>query len=429
MTFTKFSLLAIPKICLTETELEDFKDSLSYPDPKYVEMGLENMPKLESFLEDDEYLFVPRNFKKAYSFAKAKSIPIETAYSFDKVSFSMNEGFELRDYQKDYLTPELIQSPDKIINMPCGTGKTLCSLYLSSLYGYRTFVIAPTRKLCKQWRKQIKDNTNASVSFLYENKETDFVIATYEMTYRRDYSPDFYLKFGHFIIDESHRTTYRYEALLLKFSPIHLTALSATFRRSDSFHLILEQHFGKIFTMKNPFPKANFYAVKTEISLRYVNPYAKFITNLSQHKRRNFLIYQMLIRLKRADRKVLVLSHRKEQLKHFHNLFLRDSDLVISENNNLTITKNIVFGIYQMVNEGLDLPYIDTLLILTPMGDVEQAIGRIVRLFPNKKYASAYYLLDNNKISSGQLKKAIDTSENNAVYMGEYAYTKFEKII
>ena len=42
-------------------------------------------------------------------------------------------------------------------------------------------------------------------------------------------------------------------------------------------------------------------------------------------------------------------------------------------------SKDVVFGTYAMAKEGLDIPSLNTLILGSPVGDVEQAVGRILR--------------------------------------------------
>lgn len=42
-------------------------------------------------------------------------------------------------------------------------------------------------------------------------------------------------------------------------------------------------------------------------------------------------------------------------------------------------TKNIIIGTYSMIEEGADIPKLDTVIMLTPKSTVEQTVGRIMR--------------------------------------------------
>ena len=47
--------------------------------------------------------------------------------------------------------------------------------------------------------------------------------------------------------------------------------------------------------------------------------------------------------------------------------------------------KQVIFTTYAMSREALDIPALDTLVMATPVGTVEQVVGRILRKHPNKK--------------------------------------------
>eukprot|EP00798_Chlamydomonas_sp_ICE-L_P008432 gene8432-biopygen3774 len=65
------------------------------------------------------------------------------------------------------------------------------------------------------------------------------------------------------------------------------------------------------------------------------------------------------------DRRVLVLSDRKSQLQHVHDLL---------------VAKGIAVGFYW---EGMDIPELDTLVLASPKTDVVQSCGRITRFRPD----------------------------------------------
>jgi superfamily II DNA or RNA helicase len=47
--------------------------------------------------------------------------------------------------------------------------------------------------------------------------------------------------------------------------------------------------------------------------------------------------------------------------------------------------KQIILATYGMINEGSDIPELDTLIFGTPRTDIEQVVGRIQRKFGDKK--------------------------------------------
>jgi superfamily II DNA or RNA helicase len=90
------------------------------------------------------------------------------------------------------------------------------------------------------------------------------------------------------------------------------------------------------------------------------------------------------------NRKVLVVSNRLNALYYLHSKIdsslVTGSDKITDEFTEYVASKNVILGSIQLADEGIDIPQIDTLLILTPKKDLAQFYGRGRRTFPNKKY-------------------------------------------
>jgi superfamily II DNA or RNA helicase len=106
-----------------------------------------------------------------------------------------------------------------------------------------------------------------------------------------------------------------------------------------------------------------------------------------------------LVKALSADRKCLVLS---ERLNHLDRLEARLKKVWAKETGGSVSTgwyvggktkeqlvesakARVIFATVQYACEGLDVPALDTLFLTTPMSDVEQAVGRILRPFEGKK--------------------------------------------
>jgi superfamily II DNA or RNA helicase len=97
---------------------------------------------------------------------------------------------------------------------------------------------------------------------------------------------------------------------------------------------------------------------------------------------------------------VLLLSHRREHLQGLLQKFeqlqgateeatkkYRGALYVggLTEAQRATASQaHVLFGTYQMAAEGLDIPTLGVLVLATPAGDIEQALGRILRTSPQK---------------------------------------------
>lgn len=138
------------------------------------------------------------------------------------------------------------------------------------------------------------------------------------------------------------------------------------------------------------------------------------------HPFRTKLVITLLRKLLSVKRKTLFLAKRKPLLIKLHKIFhaagvksalivgagTTDPELkiiaaqIFKEYNVESMTDyaskyaDIVFGIFQLANDSLDCPNLDTLVVHTPIRDLEQPIGRIERYVENKKDPIVLYLLD-----------------------------------
>jgi superfamily II DNA or RNA helicase len=127
----------------------------------------------------------------------------------------------------------------------------------------------------------------------------------------------------------------------------------------------------------------------------------KMINNLVLIKQRNDHLINIINSLRRTgERKILILSDRKEHLKELKtavDLSIEQdiSNEVVDGDENRTYfytgdTKknerfeaeqyaDILFATFQMAQEGLDIDRLNTIILATPKPDVNQAVGRVLR--------------------------------------------------
>ena len=117
-------------------------------------------------------------------------------------------------------------------------------------------------------------------------------------------------------------------------------------------------------------------------------------------------------------RKVLVLSNRVNHLKEIARLMeekdkrwtnligyyiggMKEKKLKESE------SKPLILATFEMASEGLDIPDLDTLLLVTPKSSITQSIGRILRIqAKHRKYVPIVYdIVDNISVFTSQGKK------------------------
>jgi superfamily II DNA or RNA helicase len=183
--------------------------------------------------------------------------------------------------------------------------------------------------------------------------------------------------------------------------------ISATPRRKDGAEDVFRFHIGdvifnaseqrmkpkirRVWTGYKPVQTNNFNP-----SLLGKNMILKF---MCANTKRNTTIIEQIILAVKAGRKCLVLSERLQHLRDMETLLLKlwkDADgskpsigyyIGGQEQDALSeaAKQQVILATSQLVQEGLDIPALDTLFITTPLSDIEQASGRILRPSEGKK--------------------------------------------
>ena len=177
---------------------------------------------------------------------------------------------------------------------------------------------------------------------------------------------------------------------------------------------------------------------------------SRLITNICEYKPRTEFIIRELQKImqKEQDRQVIVLSDRRAHLGDIEAALkrigyddigyyvgaMKQSDLDKSQK------KQFILGTYNMVSEGFDLPKLNTLVLASPKGDVEQSIGRIQRqLKEDRKHVPlvldivdelSLFINQGNKRIAFYKKKGYEISEhgklNNVLKLDKMAFVDIE---
>jgi len=184
--------------------------------------------------------------------------------------------------------------------------------------------------------------------------------------------------------------------------------VTATPRRKDGADNVFRWHIGPvIFASKEQRMSAKVRRLWTQFRVHQtpsLNPAlisrSLLLRFLCANTKRNRAIAAEIAKAVMVGRKVLVLSERLNHLDRLDQLYqdewkayegteapaagyyvggMKEAALKIAAE------ARVIFATAQFASEGLDIPALDTLVITTPMSDVEQATGRILRPFEGKK--------------------------------------------
>jgi superfamily II DNA or RNA helicase len=368
------------------------------------------------YLESDNKIYLP----KCYGLEKfGKPIHDNLPSGLDCPNLIFKGS--LRDIQKIPIE-NFIQSaenPEKlggIISVPCGFGKTIMAIYVACYFKKKTLFISHKDFLNEQFISSVKEFVpSCKIGKIKQNKidveGKDIVIATLQSLAIRDYEQSLFKDFGLVIVDECHHIASEVFSRAFRKMNIRISlGLSATLNRKDGLRKVFEWYLGKsVYNFKidknssemmvqihKYFASSNEYSAIKTFYNGQPNIVAS-INNICNYKPRTILIIDILKGILDVDkdRKVLILSERKNQLRDIEEL-LKDNGMfdygyyiggMKMCDLDISATKQIILATYQMSSEGLNIPTLNTLILASPIGDIQQSVGRILReKKENRKY-------------------------------------------
>jgi hypothetical protein len=312
-----------------------------------------------------------------------------------------------------------------LISLDTGLGKTVVALKLISLVSLKTLIIVHAEFLLEQWIERIKQFLpDARIGIIRQEhceiENVDICIGMIQTIIKREYPKDTFNNFGFMIIDECHHISSRsFSSIFFKVQTKYMIGLSATPERKDGLSKVIYWFLGpQIVNIKREtnIPSVNFVYTDTTDYIERYNVLGKvnnpvMITELTKQNKRNELIIETIKDLLKENRKILVLSDRRDHCEFILG-YLKNLDISagvylggMKTLDRVTTTGcNVIVGTYQASGEGFDVPELDTLVLATPKSDVEQAIGRILRQ-KNKNEPLIIDIVDPFSIFNGQYYK------------------------
>ena len=295
-----------------------------------------------------------------------------------------------------------------VLSLPCGYGKTTVALAIAAKLGYRTMIVVHKEFLANQWRERIQQFCpGATIGVVQQDKIEvdgyDFVIAMLQSLSLKEYSYEQFESIGTLFVDEAHHVCARvFSQGLFKMCPRHCYGLSATPERKDGLTKILHWFLGPTFfaiERKNQ-EQVEVVVVSYDCPMFKQPPpcnrtgkisLVNMITDLVDDPTRNQMLVKLVARASQnGKRKLLVLSDRRLHCQALYKQFGEEkSGLYMGgmkeEALRESSKKDIIFATFSQAHEGLDIPTLDTVVLVTPKSDIKQSIGRIMRETPGKK--------------------------------------------
>jgi len=356
------------------------------------------------YVESQEYLYVPKHYG-IQQFGPCESMRDVPQTSDEYWEFNG----KIRDIQRPVVDSFLKPQPhDGIISLQTGGGKTVCALYIASQLKLPTIVLVHNTFLRDQWIERI-------TSFLPKARigkiqgdvvdtDKDIVVAMLQSISMKEYDLSVFKNIGLVIVDECHHiASEAFSQAIPKLTSKYMLGLSATPERKDKLMHVINWFLGPLIYKSDTADK-----VDAKVKVEYFeyepedpkfndiifNPAGVMFTSLMVNKvveceHRNKWIVEILKDILEPGRQILVLSDRVEHTETLFNLLpdeIKADACILSRKISATqrtefcSTKKILIATYQMCKEGFDVSTLNVLLMATSRPDVDQIVGRIMRV-------------------------------------------------
>lgn len=340
----------------------------------------------------------------------------------------------LYDYQEEAVAALLINHYG-ILQSPAGSGKTQMGIALACDLGVKTLWLTHTKDLLNQSKTRAEQYIDpkklGTITGGMVNIGETMTFATIQTMCKVDLE-QFKDEWDCIIVDECHRVSgtptavTQFSKVLNALRARHKYGLSATVHRADGLIKATYAMLGEVVytvpdeAVASRVMTVNIHPVGTgvKMSTEYLNSdgtvnYCKLINYLTGNFERNQIILNDL--QENRTHYNLILSERVDHLKYLYSQLppaLKAQAAVIDGKmtskklkgereqaieDMRTGDKRYLFATYSLAKEGLDIPRLDRLYLVTPQKDyavIVQSVGRVARVFDGKEEPIVYDYVD-----------------------------------
>ena len=406
--------------------LEWCEENLILPNPDFH--VAQNMGRWTGNIPRNLVLFEKRGNQLVMPFGVIKSIwsiikekPVTTEFAPNQ-PLNMKGDIPLYDYQKNAVNA-VIHAKNGMLEAPCGSGKTQMGIAMIKAIGLKALWLTHTTELMTQSMDRAKDYFDGDFGTITAGKVNigkDITFATVQTMAKLDLT-QYKNEFNVIVVDEAHRVAgtptrvMQFYKVITNIAARYKFGLSATLSRADGMiksafavlgpivHRIQESEVGEKII------KATHVEIKmdTEPSEDYLDTdgtliYNNLIDYLSFNKNRNERIVNIIAGQDMNNHSQLVLVSRVKHIKILQDMLknLNVKSVSLSGGTNTDARKEVLDGMrtgehkiliatIQLAKEGLDIPILDRLHLVTPSKNkamVKQAAGRIERNVKDKPH-------------------------------------------
>jgi superfamily II DNA or RNA helicase len=372
------------------------------------------------FLESEKFLTVPRFFP-VYEYIPECHIEDHSHVGED---IKINHKIKFRDELQENMANHMLNSDNATIQAPPGSGKTVVALYVIATRKKKTLVLVHRDSLVDQWAERALEHTDINRNDVVRLTSSNFIhalkkplIITTDQTFVSILKRNRYnflvalnqANIGMFIADEVHTSVGapRFSECSLHM-PARLTyGLSATPYRYDGNGDVINFHLGETYV---PEGEASVMDAKVTVvlfdsgmlnrSFKYVYWGDKFqrARYLNLLKKSNIfmsLCKGLLTKFSSNGREVIFVSERIKMIEElFKWLNIPSKSKFIRSATNEELRHQVTFATPGKIRDGVDIPKKDCLIMTSPIKNVEQMCGRVVREADDKSRPVVVDMID-----------------------------------
>lgn len=356
------------------------------------------------YVESEKFLLIPRNFPiQQYIFDYEINDVSHEGENID-IKHSIIPRSESQRKAIDYI----MANEGATLQLAPGVGKTVISIYMIAERKKKAIILVHRDPLAKQWRNRFKQFTNltdddiatlSSASFK-EDLDKPIIISTVQtfLSLLKRNRKDFLVKLndanvGVCVGDEVHTTV---GAPTFSECSIHIPSkyvygLSATPYRYDGNGDIIEFHLGHIYSDTDIEGTMNAkvvvilvdYKIDTPKRSRYIRwggdfQRARYLNLIKKSKPFLNLMKGLLTRFK--TRELICMAERVKLIDDLYKMVKHNSKAKFCGEGGLeTLNSKITFATPGKCRDGIDAPWKDSIIMTSPISNIEQLVGRITR--------------------------------------------------
>ena len=361
-------------------------------------------PKYKVWHEDAKSLYLPKHF----GIERYGQVPEREVDKTPDVHWQF--AGSIRPAQLPVVNSFLLPEPhDGILSLHTGGGKTVCALYIASRLKVPTLVVVHNTFLRDQWVDRIraflpKARIGRVQADVVDVQDKDVVIVMLQTLSMKELNGNLFHPIGLVIVDECHHIASEvFVQALPKVTSRYMLGLSATPDRKDKLMFAIHWFLGpllyksdtgdsvdtqvrvEMYEYENNDPEFNEIVVSSQgmVSVPIM------VNKLTACEDRTKWLIRILADVMEEGRQVLVLSDRVQHCKDILDGLpsdLKEQACILSQAVKSEVrteyckTKTILIATYSMCKEGFDVPTLNTLVMATPRPDIDQIVGRILRV-------------------------------------------------